>query len=192
MIIKEPKHLPLGRIIVLNGPSSSGKTTLARGLIESLPEHHLHLALDSFRNMEPEKYWGVDKEVVWLRIAALCRAINASVSTYSLHSQPIILDHVLSNEAWHYLLDDLKELPVLIVGVVCPLEELTKRENLRADRKSGLAKSQYETIHADREYDFVIDTSLLSPSECVRAVGEWLQTNPTIAAFHKMRTKLSE
>jgi chloramphenicol 3-O phosphotransferase len=189
MIIKETQYLPYGRVIVLNGPSSSGKTTLARGLMASLSDHHLHLSLDSFRNMEPEKYWEVDKEIMWRRVGALCRAINASVSTYSRHGQAIILDHVLSDEAWHYMLEDLTGLPVLIVGVVCPLEELTKREEMRSDRKNGLAKSQYKTIHADRDYDFVVDTSSLPANECVRVVHEWLKTSPATEAFQKMRAK---
>jgi uridine kinase len=47
MIIKETQYLPYGRVIVLNGPSSSGKTTLARGLMASLSDHHYVMAVNS-------------------------------------------------------------------------------------------------------------------------------------------------
>ncbi|WP_175907827.1 MULTISPECIES: phosphotransferase-like protein [Burkholderia] len=44
---------PAGRVIVLNGPSISGKSTLAKYLCENLEQQHLHVELDAFRRMEP-------------------------------------------------------------------------------------------------------------------------------------------
>lgn len=45
--------LPFGTIIALNGPSSVGKTTLARLLQETLPRPFLRLALDELIQMMP-------------------------------------------------------------------------------------------------------------------------------------------
>ena len=44
-----------GKIIVLNGVSSSGKTTLAKALQEALDEPYTRLSIDDFINMMPEK-----------------------------------------------------------------------------------------------------------------------------------------
>ncbi|WP_396332169.1 chloramphenicol phosphotransferase CPT family protein [Burkholderia anthina] len=155
-----------GSIIVVNGPSSSGKSTLSRCLRDELPEHHLHVELDAFRNMEPEGYWDVDMQLAQVRVAALCRAINATAATYSRHGQAVIVDHVLSDDAWHYMLKDLVGCPVFIVGVFCSLEKLIERENKRGNRKIGLAASQFESIHAGRHYDHVVDTSSSSALAC--------------------------
>lgn len=187
MVVTENQYLPFGQIIVLNGASSSGKSTLAQGLIKALTIPHLHLQLDMFRSMEPAGYWEVDGDMMWRRVAALCRAINASVASYSRHGQAVIVDHVLSDEAWHYLLEDLIDLPVLLIKVSCSLDELSAREKVRSDRKSGLAKSQHISIHANREYDFVVDTSRLNPDECAAAVLDWLQSKPVSVAFKEMQ-----
>ncbi|MES1161627.1 MAG: AAA family ATPase, partial [Rhizobacter sp.] len=100
---------PPGRIVVLNGPSSSGKTSLARAMQPQLPEPHQHLQLDAFRAMEPAGYWEGwerrDPAAVALKLAALCRAMNAALIEYSRHGQHVIFDMALTNrDAWRYLL----------------------------------------------------------------------------------------
>lgn len=180
----EPRH---GAIVVLNGPSSAGKSTLARYLRDNLDERHLHVELDVFRNMEPPDYWAVEKPLVQIRVAALCRAINATAATFSRHGQGAIVDHVLSSDAWRYMLEDLVGLPVFIVGVFCSLDVLIDRERLRGDCKIGLAESQYGTIHAGRHYDYVVDTSSANETDCGQSVLNWLQSGPVPAAFSKMR-----
>ncbi|OXS90109.1 hypothetical protein B7H01_18600 [Pandoraea apista] len=186
MPITEVPLLPYGTIVVLNGPSSAGKSSLAKYLRENLVEHHLHIELDAFRNMEPANYWDVEKSVAQVRVAALCRAINATTATFSRHGQAVIVDHVLSPDAWHYLLEDLIDLPVFIIGVFCSLEILIKRELTRADRKIGLAKSQFDSIHANRHYDYTVDTSSSSTSDCGQSILKWLRSRPTPTAFTTM------
>jgi chloramphenicol 3-O phosphotransferase len=46
-------------VILLNGCTSAGKTSLARALQASLPELWLHLSLDHFLSMTPRKFHGV-------------------------------------------------------------------------------------------------------------------------------------
>ncbi|WP_175835342.1 chloramphenicol phosphotransferase CPT family protein [Burkholderia anthina] len=179
-----------GAIIVVNGPSSSGKSTLSRCLRDELPEHHLHIELDAFRNMEPDGYWDVDTQLAQVRVAALCRAINATAATYSRHGQAVIVDHVLSNDAWHYMLEDLVGFPVFIVGVFCSLEKLLERENMRGNRQIGLAASQFESIHAGRHYDHVVDTSSSSALACAQSIAEWLSSRPVPVAFAEMQQRL--
>ena len=50
-----------GKIIFLNGVSSSGKTTLAKLLQARLTESFFWLAADTFIDMLPEKYNNPDK-----------------------------------------------------------------------------------------------------------------------------------
>ena len=78
-----------GRIIILNGASSSGKTSLSRAMQSQLPQPYQHLQLDAFRSMEPPSYWkDLEKqppETAARQLAALCRSMNAAIATYSRH-----------------------------------------------------------------------------------------------------------
>ena len=179
-----------GRILLLNGTSSSGKTSLAKALQASLPQQYLHVQLDAFRGMEPVGYFSNEQAASGsLRMAALCRAMHATVAEFAAHGQNVIFDHVLSTEAWHYLFEDFKEQTLYLVGVHCSIAELVRRERARSDRANGLAESQVGRIHENREYDFSVDTSCSNPTDCANAVVDWLQQAPVPLAFKKMRSR---
>ena len=169
-----------GFIVLLNGCSSAGKTSLARALIAAAPELHLiHVSLDVFRGMEPSGYWSPDQRDEWpLRIAALCHAINAATSAYTRHGQNVVLDHVLSADAWRYLELDLGNELVYLIRVECPLDVMEKREAQRADREAGLARSQMGSVHLGRDYDFVVDTSKVDPGGAAELVLGHIRRRP--------------
>ena len=180
--------LSKGRVIVLNGPSSSGKSSLAQALQQRFAQPYLHVELDAFRAMEPPGYFETGNSAQSaLRIAALCRALNATTTAeYARHGLNVLLDHVLPPAGWKYLAEDLVEFSVFLVGVHCSLPELQARELLRGDRPVGLAASQVSAIHRDTEYDFTVDTSESSPGECASAVFDWFASGPTPDAFAKV------
>ena len=179
-----------GSILLLNGTSSSGKTSLAKALQAALPQQYLHVQLNAFRDMEPVGYFSREQAASGsLRVAALCRAMHATVAEFVAHGQNVIFDHVLSAEAWHYLFEDFREQTPYLVGVHCSIEELVRRERARGDREHGLAESQVGRIHEDREYDFSVDTSRSSPTECANALVHWLQQAPAPLAFKRMRAR---
>jgi chloramphenicol 3-O-phosphotransferase len=64
------------------------------------------------------------------RLLAIARAGNM-----------VVIDNVLENEPpWmESLLELLEGIPVIFVGVHCPLGELERRERQRRDRKTGVA-----------------------------------------------------
>lgn len=180
-----------GSIILLNGTSSSGKTSLAKALQSALPQHqYLHVQLDAFRGMEPAGYFGVEQAAAGpLRVAALCRAMHAAVAQYADHGQNVMFDHVLSDDAWHYLLEDFREQRLYLVGVQCAVEELVRREVARGDRPHGLAQSQVASVHGGREYDLWVDTTHCSPAECADSIVRWLQHGLAPSAFARMRAR---
>jgi chloramphenicol 3-O phosphotransferase len=117
--------------------------------------------------------------------------MNAAISTYSRHGQSVIFDTALSNpESWRYVLEDLAELPVYLVGITCDAEELSRRERERGDRELGLAARQSKWIHANKEYDLLIDSTISTPEQCATEVVGWLRNNPVPHAFNTMRVRL--
>ena len=186
--IPRPPPTSPGFVLVLNGCSSSGKTSIAKVLQDSQPLALLHLQLDVFRAMEPQGYFDPDqRDQAPLRVAALCRAMHAATREYVLHGQNVILDHVLSAEAWQYLLEDFVGLPVYLVAVQCELAEAERREAERHDRTPGLARSQWSHIHGGRTYDCTVDTTRAAATSCAAQVLAWLRHRPTPFAFTTMQ-----
>ncbi|MES2951744.1 MAG: AAA family ATPase [Pseudomonadota bacterium] len=190
-----PRHKlpPPANIIVLNGTSSSGKTSLARALQARMRAPIQHVQLDAFRRMEPNGYWDVsyqqDPALEAMKHAALCRAMHAALSEYARHGIDVIFDTVLwHREDWRYLLEDLDALPVYLVGVNCELEELVRREHARGDREAGLAAGQFKAIHTGKVYDFQVDTSGTSTEDCAGEVLAWLDRRPEARAFRAMQS----
>ena len=173
-----------GHIVVLNGTSSAGKSSVAKALQARRP--HQHVQLDVFRAMEPAGHW--EHREQWpLRLAALCRAMHASCAAYADHGLHVVLDHALTPDAWHYLVEDLAGHTVYLVGVHCPVDEAARREQARGDRPIGLAASQAAWIHAGPAYDFSVDTRAATPEACADALAHWLSGTPAPATFGRLR-----
>ncbi|WP_274910785.1 chloramphenicol phosphotransferase CPT family protein [Streptomyces sp. WZ-12] len=178
-----------GRIIFLNGTSSSGKSSIARELLDILNDGvFFHLAVDSFNAMRSK--WELGAEELDAALRRTRMGFHRSIAAMAEVGNDIVVDHVLS-EPWR-LLDCLTVLPpedVLFVGVHCPLDELARRELARGDRPPGLAAHQYDLVHAHGDYDVECDTSTASPRECAQRIKEFLPRRPSPAAFTRLRRR---
>jgi len=175
-----------GNVIFLSGVSSCGKTTLAKILQQRLgkEEPYLHVPLDSFIEMLPPE--SLNSVPEFFRMAeGFHRSIRGLVDA----GNNAIVDHVLIEPEWlEQCLHLLRDRYVLFVGLDCPLEILEERERRRDTRRQGFARSQLAKIHRGKIYDLLLDTSILSPDQCVDKVLEFYHTRQP-AAFEQMRKK---
>jgi len=167
------QHSP-GKIILLNGASSAGKSTLCEALQAELPLPFLQFSLDffmfnskvlpkrrdetgpfSWRLIRPKLFEGF-----FNCLAGLAHAGNNVLTDYIIESQ----------EQLHQLIQKLGQLDVFLVGVHCPLPELERREKLRGDRPAGDAKRDLETVHTFTKYDFEVD-STIPPDQNAKAIA---------------------
>ena len=201
-----------GNIILLNGTSSSGKTTLAHTLQEILDEPYLHIALDQFRDGMPGKYRGLNApegttgaaglNVVPMRkrnqtvtqirfgnmgIRMLCGMRRAIAALAQAGNNLIIDDIIFTPDFLDDYLNVLGDFTVYFVAVLCPEKVLSQRESARPGRFPGTASGQLSDIHQACVYDVEVDTSLLSPRQCADRVVEYIASNKTPAAFHSLR-----
>jgi chloramphenicol 3-O phosphotransferase len=161
-----------GRIILLNGVSSSGKSTLAKALVKRMPGY-FHLSLDDFdlviermEDREHERLIPVETEYFFHRTIAM----------FSDRGVNLIVDHVLHDRfTKHDCLAVLRGYPVLLVGVHCPPDELDRRERQRGDRPVGQGRQQLAYTHADLTYAVEVDTLLDSPERCAERIIEALR-----------------
>jgi chloramphenicol 3-O phosphotransferase len=182
-----------GHVVILSGPSSSGKSSLARAVqaLAKAARYH-HLQLDVFRDMEPPGYWdhweADDPASVEFRLTALWRAAIAATVAYARHGQNVLFDvGGTDRRGWRHILDGLLGQTVHLVGVSCSTDELARREAQRGDRPVGLATGQAGWIHQGRTYDLMMDTTARSPEDCAKQLVDWLDVAPAPAAFDEMR-----
>jgi chloramphenicol 3-O phosphotransferase len=174
-----------GRIIFLNGTSSSGKSSVAAELLLLLDQPCFHIPADAFHAMRSRR------EVPPARLDSVLEhtwmGYHRAVAGMAAAGNTVVMDHILSQE-WH--LPDCLTLfvpqDVVLVGLRCPLPELERREQARGDRPPGLAAKQFDQVHTHGIYDLECDTSTSAPADCARRIKTYLDnpTHPT--AFERL------
>jgi chloramphenicol 3-O phosphotransferase len=165
-----------GKIILLNGVSSSGKTTLSKGLVKKLPGY-FHLSIDDFDTIIERMEDRVNQRLIPVATEYFFHRIIAMFSDSGVN---LVVDQVLhDNDTMIDYLATLNNYPVFFVAVHCPLTELEHREQARGDRNIGQAKKQLEFVHQQNEvYDIEVDTYRDTIESCVKLiVDKHLATN---------------
>ena len=176
------------RIILLNGVGSAGKSSIARALQTIAAEPFLHVQMDTFIAMLPDamqdhadgfsyetiRQDGKPSVVIGTGPvgARTLRGMRHAVAAMAGQGNNLIIDDVLCNGEMSEYIELLSGFDLHLVGVMAPLEVLEAREAQRADRLPGLARWQYERVHAGIDYDLEVDTSVLSPLECARRIQQ--------------------
>jgi chloramphenicol 3-O phosphotransferase len=174
-------------ILFLNGTSSAGKTTTAKAFQRLWHDPVLYASIDSFIFMFADhvlKSDEVRKDALW----PLISAFNKSLPNIADTGFPVIVDYVMESKVWlDECVEQLKNYDVYFVGVLCPLDELERREIARGDRQVGFAKWQYDRVHRYGAYDFEIDTEANSPEECAAQLKDLLLSGKRPEAFERLR-----
>ncbi|MFM2484287.1 chloramphenicol phosphotransferase CPT family protein [Celerinatantimonas yamalensis] len=186
-------------VIILNGASSSGKSSIAKQLQALLDENYLHIGIDTFIAMMPQRcnaltqpdqtadgfYWKTEqikgKQTLRIKSGDYGRQINRAYHSCVKHlinsGLKVIVDDVMNGQkeqqAWLAALGDSSR---LFVGVLCEESELLRRENARSDRINGSALEQANRVHEGVNYDLTVSTSSLSAIDCAKQII-WHITN---------------
>jgi chloramphenicol 3-O phosphotransferase len=190
-------------IILLNGTSSAGKTTIAKALQELSGDNVLfHTGVDHFWKMVPREFYDGfgtkshetwqfvastdhdDKPIVQVTAGPLGKKFSHTMAQFikclADCGHDVVVDEVLlNNESLHYYAQALREHKVYFVGVICDLVELERREIARGDRMVGLSRGLVDTVHQhENYYDIVIDTTSASGRECALKIWDAMEAIP--------------
>jgi chloramphenicol 3-O phosphotransferase len=170
-----------GRVIVLNGGSSSGKSTIGRAVQSAMDGDWLLIGIDVLIWMLPVELVGsrsglsvVDGEIrrgpafrsayegFQHGVAALCRA-----------GQNVVIDDVLidggaDQRRWTAALAGID---AVWVGVRCDGEIAVARESARGDRPVGVAARYADCVHRGVDYDIDVDTGAASVEDTLAVIA---------------------
>ncbi len=184
-------------ILVLNGASSSGKTTLVRALQQRWPRALLHFGTDFGLQMMPQSLVGTTESassgfrfcesadaqgpLVEVKVGEAGRRVERGLASCALalddEGNDVALDVVLlDSTSMQAYASKLHSRRTYLIGIQCSLDVLEARELGRGDRFQNLARSQHRTVHAFREfYDLELDSTERPPrnlaSDILELVG---------------------
>ncbi|WP_341367319.1 chloramphenicol phosphotransferase [Yoonia sp. BS5-3] len=149
-----------GQIILLHGPSSSGKSTLALALRDAAPIPFWHFSIDHLRDADvlPGPRTGQDA----FKWSALRKpffdGFHGAIAAFAKAGNNLIIEHILDEPDWVVTLKQLlMPYDVFFVGVECDIDTLNRREKARGDRPIGSAARDYQTVHRGRVYDITVN-----------------------------------
>jgi chloramphenicol 3-O phosphotransferase len=188
----------LGQIVILNGAPRAGKSSIARAIQQSFDAPWMNLGVDAYvREVTPERYRpgiglrpGGERPDLEPLIPVFYAALHESIATHSRLGLNVVAD-VGHHERYSRPLGTLADcarrllgLPVLFVGVRCPIETIMARRNQAHPGReetyvSGIAPTEpvlawQEAVHQPGLYDLELDTSRQSPEACASAIREIL------------------
>lgn len=191
-----------GQIVILNGAPRSGKSSIAAVIQQTFEGVWINLGVDRYMAMTPQRYLpgiglrpGGERPDLEPLVVRMYLALYESIAAHSRLGLNVVADvghHDAYSEPRGILPECaaiLRGLPVLFVGVRCPVEVILER---RRDTgwQAGRAEEWDRAVHDPGNYDLELDSSILSPEECAAAIRTRLRVGPdgsTIEDLRQMR-----
>lgn len=202
-----------GQIIILNGAPRSGKSSIVAVIQDTFDGLWMNLGVDRFMQMTPARYLpgiglrpGGERQDIEPVVPVLYRAMYESIAAHSRLGLNVVVD-VGHHDAYAIprgILPDcalrLSGLPVLFVGVRCPIETIMERRRTTgwiAGNSAGAPVPQpvhlwQREVHIPGIYDLEVDTSVLSAEECAAVIRQHLDHGPTPSAFQRLAAMATE
>jgi chloramphenicol 3-O phosphotransferase len=157
-------------IVLLNGPSSSGKSSISRELQRKLNANgfdSIIISLDDYLKMSvDEPIWEDD-------VFAIIQKMYEDISQALQLNKKVIVDHVITSERiYEALLKAIAGYNMKRVMVKCSIDILRKREVERANRFIGSAEASLEYLFPKNGYDLIINSEQTSPAKSAELILE--------------------
>lgn len=154
-----------GRVVVLNGPSSVGKSSLMAAFADAAPTPWACVDEPVFGRLATKFLaW---RETAGPTVEGFLAALGAAAR---VGNQLIVSAGGLEQERFR---EALVGIPTVYVGLDAPLEVLLERQLMQADKFGGLAEESVG-IHDGWVYDFRINTTMHDSREAAELLSEFL------------------
>lgn len=197
--------MPEGRIVIVNGASSTGKSTLIdRFVAQQAAAHDCWIAtgIDDYIAKLPWQWFDIDQIAGpyasdGLRFTGddhertilvgetgrhLFAAYRRTVGVWARQGLNVIVDEVTLDEAtardW---VEALAGLQPTWIGLHCDADVAVARERARGDRALGLSRGQSQVVHRYVRYDLKLDSTTATAQQLVDELTTFLAGGPHTA-----------
>jgi chloramphenicol 3-O phosphotransferase len=195
-----------GQIVILNGAPRSGKTSIARALQERGAGPWMNLGVDTSTSQLPETLRpgiglrpGGERPELEELVVMLYGALWEAIAAHARLGLNVVVDVGL-HESYSKPRDvrcdgarRLQGLPVLFVGVHCPLVVIGERrantwgQTLSGETELSEAVRRWQVdVHEGLVYDLEVDTAQLTPAQCADRVAVRIAHGPPGDAFGRL------
>jgi len=186
----------MSTIIILNGTSSSGKTSIRHEFQKLTKDFYYDFSMDNLYGLFPAKYVNF-KDKPLTKYHKLGIYFDAKTKTTKkgeygikfMNDMPYVIktladrdtniigDLVLTElERIKTLVKPIRDHQTYLVRTVCSIENLRIREKQRGDRKIGLAENQLPRI--DTKYnDLVLESNNKTPKQLAKELISFIKNN---------------
>lgn len=191
-----------GTVIILNGPSGSGKSSIQKEFQNiMMPDLWIKTGIDTLfdapmPNITPEnmQYWQMPNPIRWVQTSQdaqgnnvitlfvgqqgekVAYAMNSAIAAYAKNGCNVIVDYIAYNQDWlNDLQAKLKGFKTFYIAVEIPLEILEEREAARGTSPKGHARSHYSSVYGDIKYDLIVNSAQNSALEIAHQIKELIQ-----------------
>jgi chloramphenicol 3-O phosphotransferase len=202
-----------GQIVILNGAPRSGKSSIVAAIQGTFEGIWTNLGVDVFNQyITPPRYRpgiglrpGGERPDLEFLVPVLYAALYESIAAHSRLGLNVVVDvghHDDYRRPQHILADcaqRLVGLPVLFVGVHCPIDVIMQRRNAGQPGRDDVyltgtpsdpiplpVRRWQCVVHQPGLYDLEVDTSKLTPAECAAAIRDHLRDGPASTAFARL------
>ncbi|MBD3232081.1 hypothetical protein GF322_05505 [Candidatus Dependentiae bacterium] len=187
-----------GTVIILNGPSSSGKTSIIKAFqakqntpwlgtgidhlyVGVIPPHWLddkpeHKSIMTITKSEDKQGHPIVTAVFGPKGQNVIKGMHRAIAAYANCGNNVIVDYIKYEDEWLKDIQEvLKDINVIWVGVNASLESIEKREKARGTSPQGHARSHYDTVHQGIDYDLTLNTSELTPEQAANKITKFIK-----------------
>jgi len=202
IFLKINKKKSFGIVIVLNGPSGSGKSSIQKEFQKLyMPNLWIKVGIDNlFDNVMPEitpenmSFWQSKNPIRWVETSKddkennivtlfvghqgekVAYAMNSAIAAYAKNGCNVIVDYIAYKKEWFDdLHEKLKNIKTFYVAVEIPLEVLEQREASRATSPKGHARSHYFTVYGDKTYDLTVSSEKSSAKQIAEQIKQLIE-----------------
>lgn len=199
----------VGQIVILNGTPRSGKSSIVAAIQDTFDGVWMNVGVDRYMQMTPARYQpgiglrpGGERPDLEPVVSLLYRAMYDSIAAHSQVGLNVVVDvghhdaYAVPRGILPCCARRLSGLPVLFVGLRCPIEIIMQRRRDTGWNAGWSADAAVpppvrlwqQAVHSPGIYDLEIDTSVLSPEACAAVIRQHLADGRPTSAFQRLAT----